>query len=269
MSNTYTLLNCESDILVIKFDKNKITAQALLDDGSGKISFEIQKFEIIKYLHSDLTLNQLLQRSSITNVELYDYKTKSKSKISKQLIGTLTCGNSLFNNLPLGMKMPFAERIELAVRANYLALNFNKIMEMVKYYYYLNEKLLFLRYTFGEKNIFKLRCEKQLEDIRQNLIELEIPFEFGDYDEIQKLGIKEICLKNELGLDHVEIIQKDLKSITDIEMNYLVYKISDVIVDINEKPKFWIKKQKKKYLKEFKNDYYPFKRNILIDDILK
>lgn len=269
MLNRYTLLSCEGDILVIKFDKNKITAQALLDDGSGKISFEIQKFEIIKYLHSYLTLHDLIQQSSITDVELYDYQTKSKSKISKQLIGTLTCGNSLFNNLPLGMKMPFAERIELAVRANYLALNFNKIMEMVMHYFYLNEKILFLSYTFGKNNSIKQRSEKQLNELKKYLNEIEIPFEFGEYDEIRSLGIKEICLKDEFGLDHIEIVQKDLKSITDIEMNYLVYKISDVIVDINEKPKFWIKKQKKKYLKEFKNDYYPFKRNILIDDILK
>ena len=48
MSNKYTLINCEGNILVIFFEKNKITAQALLEDGTGKVFFEIKKFEIIK-----------------------------------------------------------------------------------------------------------------------------------------------------------------------------------------------------------------------------
>ncbi len=269
MKNTYTLLNCEGDILVIYFSKNKITAQALLDDGSGKISFEIQKFEIIKYLHSDITIDDLIQKSSIVDVELYDYKTKLRSTIDKNLIGQLACGNSLYNNLPFELKMSFPKRIELAVRANYLALDFKKAMEMVKNYFYLQEKLQLLSLTFGDNNATTKKCKKQFVDLRHNLLEFEIPIEFANYNEIQNLGIKQVCLEKECNLDLIKIVKKDIDKVTNKEMNYLVYRLSDLIADLNKNPRFWNKKAKNKYIQEYSDHYFPFKRNIVIDDVLK
>lgn len=269
MLNTYALLNCEGDILVINFGKNKITAQAMLDDGSGKISFKIQKFEIIKYLHSDITIDDLIQKSSIIDVELYDYKTKSWSTINKNLIGQLACGNSLYNNLPFELKMPFPKRIELAVESNYIALDFKKVMEMVKNYFYLQEKLQLLSLTFGENYSITKKCKKQFVDIRHVLLEYEIPIEFANNNEIQVLGIDQVCLEKECGLNLVKIIKKDIDKVTNKEMNYLVYRLSDLIADLNQNPRFWSQKAKKKYIQEYSDHYFTFKRNIIIEDVLK
>ena len=52
-------------------------------------------------------------------------------------------------------------------------------------------------------------------------------------------------------------------------MNYLVYRLSDLIADLNKKPRFWNKKAKNKYIIEYKDHYYHLIRNIVIDDILK
>lgn len=269
MTNVYTLLNCEGDILVIYFSKNKITAQALLDDGSGKISFEIQKFEIIKYLHSELTLEELIQKSSVKEVQFYDYSSKSKSIICKKIIGKLACGTSLYNNLPLELKMSFPKRIELAVMANYIALDFKKVMEMIKDYFYLQEKLQLLSLTFGDNNVTTKKCKKQFVDIRHTLLEFEIPVEFANSNEIQNLGIKQVCLKKECGLDLIKIVKKDIDKVTNKEMNYLVYRLSDLIADLNKNPRFWNQKAKNKYIQEYSDHYFPFKRNVVIDDVLK
>ena len=50
MSNTYTLINCEGNIFVIYFKDKEIIAEVLLEDGTGKISFEINKFSLIQHL---------------------------------------------------------------------------------------------------------------------------------------------------------------------------------------------------------------------------
>ena len=268
MSNTYCLLNCEGDILSIFFEKNKITAQALLDDGSGKVFFNIKKFEIIKYLHSVLTLEQLIKKSSIKEVEIYDYSTKSKSTISKKLIGQLACGNSKFNNLPWEMKMPFAKRIELAVRANHTTLSFKKVMEIIKHYFYLREKYELLTMTYNNNHPVIKQCTKQLSETRDYLFQIEIPLEFIHPKEIEQLRLEKVNLEEECGLNLFKIGQKDINEVTNKEMNYLVYRLSDLIVDLNQSPRFWNQKAKLKYIEEYKDHYYSFKRNIIIDNIL-
>jgi hypothetical protein len=51
-------------------------------------------------------------------------------------------------------------------------------------------------------------------------------------------------------------------------MNYLAYQLSNLIADLKIYPRFWSKKTKLLYLKEYSNDYFPFTRNIKIDNIL-
>jgi hypothetical protein len=269
MSNSYALINCEGNILVFFFEKNKITAQALLDDGTGKVFFEIKKFEIKKYLHSDLKLDELLQKSSITNVEIYDYQTKLKSIICKKNIGKLACGDSYFNDIPYEMKLCFRKRIELSIRISNIALNFEKIMELILHYYFLKEKSKFLYFTFGAKNPITMQNQKQLDDVGSCLIEMEIPFEFVCYDEIKKLNIAKACLKEDCNIEINKIAGKNIYDLTNKEMNYLVYQLSNILINLNKYPRFWTKNNKNEYLKEYKDHYYKFRRNILIDDILK
>lgn len=267
MTNKYTLINCEGDMLIFFFEKNKITAQALLDDGTGKVFFEIKNFEIIQYLHNDLKLDELIQKSSITNIELYDYQTKTKSTINKKLVSKLACGDSFYNDIPFEMKMPFQKRIELSVRASHIEMDYEKIMNLVMHYYFLKEKSKFLYFTFGAKNPLTMHNQKQLDDLGNFLYESEIAFEYVCYADLEKLNISKACLEEE-SFDLNKIVGKEIEKISNKEFNYLVYHLSDIIINLNKYPRFWSKKNKNEYLKEFKDDYYKFKRNIVIDDVL-
>lgn len=269
MSNKYPLINCEGDILVIFFEKNNITAQALLDDGTGKILFDINKSSIIKYLNNEIKLKNLLEKSLSKTVEFYDFNSKLSSKINKKDVGKLSCEEDYYINLPLEMILPFEKRIELAVKVNYIALDFKKIMDLVKHYYYLKEKTQLLYLTFGDNNPIKKKCEKQLNDLKNYFIDMEIPFEFVSEHEIPRLNINKVCLINEFGIDIIKLLKKDINKITNKEMNILVYNLSDLIADLNKTPRFWNKKAKSKYIQEYKDHYYPIKRNIVINDILK
>lgn len=268
MTNKYTLINCEGDILVIFFEKNKITAQALLDDGTGKVFFEIKKFEIIQYLHNDLKLDELIQKSSITNVEIYHYQTKLKSIICKKNIGKLACGDSFYNDIPFEMKMPFQKRIELSVRVSHIEMDYEKIMNLILHYYFLKEKSKFLFFTLGQKNTITKKNQKQLDDLGDFFYESEIPYEFVCYADIEKLNIAKACL-NEESFDLNKIAGKEIDKISNKEFNYLVYHLSDIIINLNKYPRFWSKKNKYEYIREYKNHYYQFKRNLVINNILK
>ena len=269
MSNTYCLINCEGNIFVIYLKNKEIMAEILLEDGTGKISFKINKFSIIKYLNNDIKLNDILDKSSLKTVELYNYSTKSILQINKKQVGKLSCGDEYYTNLVDGMKLSFEKRIELAVRVNYIPLDYKKIMDLVKHYYFLKEKLDLLYFTFGDHNFTKKQCEKQLNDLKHYFIDIEIPFEFVSTDEIEKLNIDKVCLKEDCNFDLIKIGKKDINNITNKEMNYMVYRLSDLIANLNNKPRFWSKRAKNKYIEEYKDHYYPFKRNIVIDDILK
>lgn len=266
---SFSVINCEGDIFAIHFHKNKTTGQALLEDGSGKITFTIQKFEIIKYLFSEITLEDIIQKSSIKEVELYHYNTRSTSTINKKTVGELACGKSLFNDLPNPMKLNFKKRVELAVRANFAALDFQKIWHLVKHCFLLKEKYELLVFTFGENHSVAEKCKKQYIDLRNFLSENEIPIEFVNKDEIESLKLEKADLDVECGLNLHKIGQKDIMDITNIEMNYLVYHLSDLIADLRYSPRFWTKKAKLKYIKEYQDHYIPFKRQITIDAILK
>lgn len=268
MSNTYKLINSEGDIFVVYFKNKKIIAKVLLEDGSGKISFEIQKFLIIKYLNNEIKLNYILEKSFTKTVDLYNYKTKSTSQIIKKRVGRLSCGDDYYVNLPEGMIMSFDKRVELAVRVNHLVLDFEKIMKEVRNYYFLKEKNELLYFTFGDNNPLKIKYEKQLEIARNYLESIDVPFIFASYDEVKKLNLNKVCLK-ECGLSLEKIVRKNLNSITNREFNYMVYRLSDLIVDLNRNSRFWSKKAKNKYIFEYKDHYYSYKRNIVIDDILK
>ncbi len=269
MTNTYTLINSEGNIFVVYFKNKEIIAEIHLQDGSGKILFNINKFSIIKYLHNELKLNDLLEKSSIKTVQLYNYSTKSMSQICKKQVGKLACGDEFYDNLPEGMKMTFEKRVELAVRACHVTLELEKIMIMLKDYYYLREKIQLLYLTFGNNYKIKKQYQKQLDDLINFFLEKKIPFDFINYDEIGRLNINKVCLKNDCNFDLFEIGNKDLNKVTNKEMNYLVYHLSDLIADLNKTPRFWSKKAKNKYIEEYKDHYYPFKRNLVIDDILK
>ncbi|MBC5836016.1 hypothetical protein G6N05_14105 [Flavobacterium sp. F372] len=269
MTNTYTLINCEGDIFVIHFKNNKITAEVLLDDGSGKISFIINKLSILKYLHNEIKLNDLLEKSSVIRVKLYDYNTKSTSQIVKKQVGKLSCGDEFYDNLPEGMKLTFEKRVELAVRACHVTLDLEKIMIMIKDYYFLREKVQLLYLTFGKNNKVKKQYQKELDDLINFFVDKKIPFDFISYDEIGRLNIDKVCLKNDCNLDLFKIGHKDLNNVSNREMNYLVYHLSNLIADLNKTPRFWSKKAKNKYIEEYKDHYYPFKRNIVINNILK
>lgn len=272
MTNTYCLINSEGNIFDICFENEKITAKVLLEDGSGKISFEIDSHLILEYLNNEINLNDLLQESKIKTVELYDYKTKSILQINRELVSKLACGDEYYTNLYEGMKLPFVKRIELAVRANSISLDLKKIMNMIKHYYYLKQKMELLYYTFGNDNPAKIKCEKQLKDIRQHFMLIDIPLLFVSCEEIEKLNIKKICLKKDFNFD-IKLIkergEKDINNLTNKEMNYLAYHRSNSIVNLNRNPHFWSKKARNEYIHEHKANYSSFKAFIVIDNIFK
>lgn len=72
-----------------------------------------------------------------------------------------------------------------------------------------------------------------------------------------------------MDLNLTSIGQKEIDKISNKEMNYLVYQLSNQIVNLDKYPRFWSKKAKNKYINKYKDHCYLFRRNILIDNILK
>ncbi len=143
-------------------------------------------------------------------------------------------------------------------------------METIKHYFYLREKYELLIMTYSNDNPVLKKCTKQLGETRDYLFQIEMPFEFIHPKEIEQLRLEKVSLKEECGMDLFKIVgEKDILEISSREMNYLVYRLSDLIVDLNQSPRFWTKKAKLKYVEEYKDHYYTFKRNIVISDILK
>lgn len=267
MVTTYCLINCDGDIFKINFKKNKITAQALLKNGEGKIIFDVSKFSIIQYLHSGITLKGLLEKSK--QIEFYDFATRSISTINKMNVGNLSCGDDLYNDLSSDMILSFPKRIELAVRASHIDSEYAKMLELVRQYFYLREKLEFLSLTFSKKKIeITHSCYQAMIDLRHFLIESEIPILFASERDIKFLNVDKLDLKKECGLCLKKIGSKDLFELTNIETNYLVYHLSDLVADLNKRPRFWNKATKMEYLKNYGDHYIPFKRDLIINDIL-
>lgn len=267
LSNNFNLIECEGVIFSITFKKNVVIGEVLLEDGSGKIIFDITKFSIIQYLHSGITLKDFVRKSK--NHKLYNNVTKSISVISKNNIGKISCEDDFYNDLPRDMIMPFPKRVELAVKANHIYLDYNKIMKMVRLFFYLNEKNEFLRLTFRNKyKDVKERCYKALIDLRHFLVESEMPILFASNRDIKDLSIEKINLEEECSLSLVKIGSKDIFQLSNIETNYLVYHLSDLVADLNHKPRFWDKAAKMTYLEEYRDHYVPFKRDLIVNDIL-
>ena len=259
----------EGNIFVIIFNKNKIMAQVMLDDGSGKVFFPISKYLISKYLFSEINLDTLLQKSEAKTVEYYDRITKATSIINKALVGELSCGQGLYNDLPRDMIMPFPKRIELAVRVSYKAVNYTKIMEYVKQYFFIKEKYEVIVLIYGENCPISQRYYKQLMDLNHFMHDLEIPIDYANHTDITALKIEKVCLQEHFGLSLHKIAKKDFFKLNNIETNYLTYRLSNLIADLIIYPRFWSRKTKLLYLKDYGDHYFPYTRNIKIDDILE
>lgn len=265
----FDLIVSEGNIFSVIFKKNKITAQVFLDDGSGKIFFPISKYLISKYLFSELNLDALLQKSLTDTVEFYDHTTNTTSTIDKTLVGTLSCGLGLYNDFPRDMIMPFPKRIELAVRVCFKAVNYSKIMEYVRQYFYIKEKYEVIVLIYGNNCPISKRYYRQLMDLYHFLHDFEIPIDYAHHTDIVALKIERACLEKDFRLNLNEIAKKDIFKLNNVQMNYLAYRLSNLIADLILYPRFWTKKTKLLYLKDYGDHYFPYTRNIKIDDILE
>lgn len=267
--SVYNMIVSEGNIFLLIFKKNKIIAEIMLNDGSGKIIFPVSKYQISKYLFSELTINGLLAKSLSKTVEYYDRETKTTTIIDKSLVGELSCGPILYNDLSRDMIMSFPERIELAALVSYSAVNYDKIMEYVRQYFYLKEKYEVIVLIYGENCPISQRYYKQLIDLNHFMHDFEIPIDYAHPKDIVALKIERASLENDYNLYLDKIAKKDIFKLSNIEMNYLAYRLSNLIADLKIYPRFWTKRIKLLYLKDYANDYFPYTRNITIDDILE
>lgn len=259
----------EGNIFVLIFKKNKIMAQARLDDGTGKVFFPTTKYQISKYLYSEINLDTLLQKSPADKVEFYDHTKNTTSIIDKTLVGKLSCGQALYNDFPRDMIMSFPKRVELAVQVNPEYLDYKKIMEYVRQYFYIKEKYEVIVLIYGDKCPISERYYRQLMDLNHLLHDFEIPIDYVHHTDIVAMEIEKACLEKDFGLSLHKIAKKDFFRLSNIETNYLAYRLSNLIADLKIYPKFWSKKTKLLYLKDYGDHYFQYTRNIVIDDVLE
>lgn len=268
-ARVYNMIISEGNIFVIIFNKNKIMAQVMLADGSGKVFFPISKYLISKYLFSEIDLDTLLKKSPTKTVEYYDRETKKTSTVDKTLVGELSCGPILYNDLSRSMILSFPERIELAVRISDMAVNYSEIWEYVKQYFSLKEKYEVITLIYGDNCPISERYYRQLMDLNHFLHDFEIPIDFVHHTDIVAMEIEKACLEKDFGLSLYTIAKRNIFKLNHIEMNYLAYRLSNLIADLKIYPRFWSKKTKMLYLKEYGDHYFSYTRNIVIDDVLK
>ncbi len=110
---TYDIINSEGTILKFEFKNlNKMQLTSTLTDGSGRVTYDTHLIDLMLYLHSRMTLQQLAANSINQQFEYFDFKTKKVSLVNKtNFIKKISCGNFLFNNLPSGMGI-FGERYD-------------------------------------------------------------------------------------------------------------------------------------------------------------
>jgi hypothetical protein len=102
---TYDIINSEGAILKLEFKNiSNIKLISALNDGSGRVAYETDIINLMLYLKSMLTLQELAIKSINQEFVLFDFNTKKKALINKaNVIKKISCGSDLFCSLPIGM----------------------------------------------------------------------------------------------------------------------------------------------------------------------
>lgn len=94
------IINSEGSILALYVTDGQMYLSSFLDDGSGKIYFQVSGFQLCNLFLSNNTIKEIFDESVI----YYCVRTdSSKKSIRNQLREMLTCGEVLMKNLPPSM----------------------------------------------------------------------------------------------------------------------------------------------------------------------
>lgn len=94
------IINSEGSILALYVADNQMYLSSFLDDGSGKIYFQVSTIQLCNLLLSNNTIKQIFDESPI----YYCVRNEtSRTSIRNQLREMLTCGDILMKNIPPSM----------------------------------------------------------------------------------------------------------------------------------------------------------------------
>lgn len=112
---TYDIINSEGTILKLEFKNlNKMQLTSTLTDGSGRVTYDTHVIDLMRYLYSRLTLEELAKNSINQEFTYFDYESRKFAQINKQnVINKISCGADLFCNLPSSMGISGKEYDEM------------------------------------------------------------------------------------------------------------------------------------------------------------
>lgn len=94
------LINSEGSILALCFADGEMYLSSFLNDGSGRIYFQVSSAQLYNLFLSNNTLHELFEQSAIYFCfRNNNFEKNEKSELRKML----TCGDTLMKNLPDSM----------------------------------------------------------------------------------------------------------------------------------------------------------------------
>ncbi|MFT5249715.1 MAG: hypothetical protein ACI93P_001443 [bacterium] len=106
MKNSYTILNCEGDILQLHIEeglwKPRLTFRAKMNSGVGCVYFLISVNQLFEFFNSKVTLSQIVQNPI---EDRFRYVWHDKESIVRKPCVVLQCGDTLYADIPNDMKM--------------------------------------------------------------------------------------------------------------------------------------------------------------------
>lgn len=105
MRKVYTLINSEGNNLTLDFKNiNNLKLISFLNDGTGRVTYNIHIIDLMRYFQSKITLKELVERSSDEKFIFFDSDAKTTTLVNKNIfLNKISCGGDLFCNLPSGM----------------------------------------------------------------------------------------------------------------------------------------------------------------------
>lgn len=107
---TYTILNCEGNILQLEIEKDysgiTLTFCANMNSGVGQVYFSVTEIQLLEYFNSKITLSQIVQNAHEDRFLLMRY---SNGYIVKKafIVHSLQCGDILFGDILIDMKIKY------------------------------------------------------------------------------------------------------------------------------------------------------------------
>lgn len=150
----------------------------------------------------------------------------------------------------------------------------SEFYEDIRRYFYLDELYFIVVNTFPLNHKVTDAIIDKRNAARKFLLEKEVEIDEYNTMDIYELKLPALDLKEECGCDLKcnfglkWLIKKSIYQLTHREMNYMAYVVSDVYEDLTLYPRYWTPKKRKRYM-EICPEYIVYRRNLIVDSILK